>query len=252
MIGLYEDKENRLKNGTFYLFFPNGNIESVGKYIHNKKEGRWLSFYFNGALKDSFNYKNDNLVNVSTSWYMNGFAKDSLNIDENGNGVEVSWFDNGQPSAAGRFVEFTKQHGQWQYFHKNGKLSSVEVYDHGKQINKQYFDENGNSTDTASNDKEAEFPGGEKAWSKFLSNHLHFPANLELLNSDHVVVVVSGIIDEEGKVIDAEVTIPFQPQFDDIALKAITKSPKWLPAIEHNRKVYYNFTQPIWFGQSYY
>ena len=64
-------------------------------------------------------------------------------MDDKRSGVEVSWFDNGQPSSAGKFSEF-KQHGQWQYFHKNGQISSIEIYDHDSLKNKQYFDENGN------------------------------------------------------------------------------------------------------------
>lgn len=45
MSGLYEDKEATIRNGTFYWFYSNGTTKSVGKYIHNKKEGLWLDYY---------------------------------------------------------------------------------------------------------------------------------------------------------------------------------------------------------------
>jgi antitoxin component YwqK of YwqJK toxin-antitoxin module len=252
MLGLYEDKENKIKNGTFYWLYPNGAFKQVGKYIHNKKVGVWLGFYDTGVMADSSNYIDGNPSGISLSWYRDGTAKDSLNVNENGLGVYISWFDNGQPSSAGRYIEFNKQHGRWQYFHKNGKISAVELYDRGVLKDKQYFDESGSSMDTAFHDKSAEFPGGDKAWYKFLSKNLHFPSNTELANSHFAFVVISGIINEEGKVIQVEVSVPFDTEFDAIALKAVKNSPSWLPAINHNRKVYHYFNQCVMFSQSFY
>lgn len=252
MVGLYEDKENKIRNGTFYLVYPNNKFQTIGKYVHNKKEGVWLDYYSDGSMKDSMNYQDGHQVGISLSWYGNGAGEDSMNVEENGNGVYVSWFDNGQPSSAGRYTAFTSRHGKWQYFHKNGKLSAIELYDHDTLKSKQYFDETGNYLpDTTSHDRDAEFPGGDKAWSKYLSKELYFPSNLELSNSDFAVVVISGIINEEGKVLEAEVTVPFQTRFDEIALDAVKKSPNWLPAIEHNRKVRYRFRQAVSFSQSF-
>jgi antitoxin component YwqK of YwqJK toxin-antitoxin module len=252
MLGLYKDKENKIKNGTFYWLYPSGVFKQVGKYTDNMKEGIWMSFYDNGVMADSANYKNGFPLGISLSWYRDGTMRDSLNVNESGNGVYVSWFDNGQPSSAGRYIEFDKQHGRWQYFHKNGKISSVELYDRGMLKGKQYFDEGGRSIDTTSNDKVAEFPDGNKGWQKYLSKNLHFPPNTEIANSHFAFVVISGIINEEGKVAHAEVSVPFNSEFDEIALKAVKNSPAWLPAISHNRKVYYYFSQSVMFSQSYY
>jgi hypothetical protein len=251
MVGLFEDKETTIRNGTFYWVYPDNKFKTIGRYVHNKKEGLWLDYYSDGSLEDSTVYHDDHPIGVSLSWYQNGFAKDSMNMNENGNGVFVSWFDNGLPSSAGRIIDFNKHHGQWQYFHKNGKVSAIEVYDQDTLKAKQNFDESGNQTDTTNRDREARFPGGEKAWSKYLSGQLKFPSNMELLNSEQAVVVVSATINEEGKVIAAEVTVPFHPVFDEIALNAVKKSPPWLPAIEHNRKVYYHLTEAVTFEQSF-
>jgi antitoxin component YwqK of YwqJK toxin-antitoxin module len=252
MAGLYEDKENKVPNGMFYWVYPNGKFQTIGKYVHGKKEGNWQEYFSDGSLKDTRNYKNGNPSGTALSWYKNGMSKDSSQFDDNGNGIAFSWFDNGQPSAAGRYIEFNKKHGAWQYFHKNGKVSAVEAYDHGHLVSWKYFDETGSPvTDTSLVNKEAEFPGGEKAWGKYLSSVLHFPADLELQNSEFAVVVISSTLNEEGKVIDAEVKVPFHPRFDEIALNAIKKSPAWIPAVEHNRKVYYHFTQSVSFSQGF-
>jgi len=252
MVGLCEDKESKMRNGRFYWVYPNNQFERIGGYAHNKREGVWMDYYSDGSLKDSLSYHDDHLVGKSVSWYKNSFPKDSSDIDAQGNGVFVSWFDNGQPSSAGRYVDFDKKNGKWQYFHRNGHVSAIEVYDHDNLKSRQYFDEKGNVTsDTVSHDKRAQFPGGAKGWDKYLSTHLHFPSQFEFQNSEGAIVVVSGIINEEGKVVDAEVSIPCHPKFDEITLNAIKKSPPWEPAIDHNRKVCYYFSEAINFSQSF-
>ena len=57
------------------------------------------------------------------------------------------------------------------------------------------------------------------------------------------------IINEEGKVEDAEVTTPFYPKFDKIAKEAIESSPNWIPAISHNRSVKFWIKQAVTFIQ---
>lgn len=248
MIGLYEDKENKIRNGCFYWFYPDGKLKTIGKYVHNLKEGAWLQFDKDGELEDSTNYKNGNYSGISLGWYTGGSAKDSINFNEDGTGLYVSWFDNGQPSAVGRYVNFNLQNGRWKYFHKNGNGSAEELYENGVLKDKQYFDEKGKPAATAMMDADATFPGGGKGWSKFLQTQLYFPSNYEFKNGSVNTIVVSGTINEEGKVIDAEVTVPLHPAFDKIALDAVKNSPIWIPAVSHNRNVYYHFRQLVTFS----
>lgn len=250
MVGLYEDMENTIRNGQFYWLYPNGKFERCGKYIHNKKEGLWLDFYNDGSLKDSSFYINGNQSGISISWYRDGTYKDSLNMDEQGNGTFVSWLTNGQPSAVGKYIDYNKQNGKWQYFHNNGKLSSIELYDKGSLKDKQYFDENGNPTDTTNNDRAVQFTGGSKKWNNYISSSVHFP-NLQFSNGYLAVVVVEGTINEEGKVIDAEVTVPVHPDFDKAVLQPVLNSPSWQPCIEHNRKVCSTFRESVSFEQGF-
>jgi hypothetical protein len=56
-------------------------------------------------------------------------------------------------------------------------------------------------------------------------------------------------VDEEGLIQDAEVTGSLHPDFDKIALEAIKNSPKWIPAIDHNRKIKAYRRQPVTFAQ---
>lgn len=252
MDGFYEDADEKIKNGNFHFFHPNGNLMQTGKYVHGKKEGVWLSYHQNGMMSDSAYYSAGNPVGVKLGWYNNGYPSDSSFWNSDGTGIEIRWFDDGTPSSAGRFTEWKNPNGKWQFFHRNGKLSSLETYNNGLLLKKEYYDENGNPADTNNIDRSAVFPGGISAWSKYLGKHLYFPDQYKFVNGDEAVVVVSAAIDEKGMITDVEVTTPFHKDFDRIALDVVKKSPKWIPAVQHNRHVKYRFRQAVTFHQTEY
>ena len=253
MDGYYEDKECKIKNGNFHYFYGNEKLESGGRYIHDKKEGLWLSYHYNGMMSDSSHYWNGNKVGTSIGWFPNGFIKDSIVLDSTGKGVYVSWFDNGSPSCAGRYSEGQKQDGRWKYFHKNGNLSDIETYKEGKLLDKKYFDETGASVeDTTTKEIEAAFPTGPKGWQKFLFKHIYFPDQYKIVNADKAVIIVDFEITEEGNIENAYMSTPFYPEFDKIALAAVNKSPKWIPALQNNRHVKYRARQQVTYNQEAY
>lgn len=250
MEGSYKDTACKIAHGHFVFFHPNRSVLQTGNYINNKKEGLWLSFHNNGLLSDSAFYHDGQVIGTRMGWHSNGYISDSSVWNVDGSGVQVRWFDNGNPSSAGKFFSESKQHGKWQYFHKNGNLSATEIFDRGRLISRQYFDETGTPiTDTASRDNEFIFPGGQQKWAKYLYKQLFFPSQFQIVNTDKDVVVVEWTIDEEGNVTDINVYTPFYPEFDKIAVAAIKKSRKWIPAIDHNRRVKSYKRQPVIFAQ---
>ncbi len=250
MDGFYEDSTAETASGMLGYYYPDKKPESYGRYLHGKKQGLWISFYANGMMEDSTVYDDDHPVGTSIGWYRTGYMSDSSVYQPDGSGVEISWFDNFNPSSAGLLGPGFKKQGKWKYFHKNGKISAMELYANDRLIDKQYFDESGAVVaDTTNKDKKAEFPGGLSAWTKYLGRHLYFPEHVEITNSDKAVVVISATINEDGKIEDAYVSTPFYPEFDKIALDVIRKSPNWIPAVSHNRKVKYEIQQPVTFSQ---
>jgi antitoxin component YwqK of YwqJK toxin-antitoxin module len=250
MAGLYEDDSCTIKNGYFYFFHPNGNLMETGKFVHDQKEGIWLSYYPDGIMSDSIFYEHGHKIGVCLSWHRNGFPSDSSVWNSDGSGVEVSWFDNGSPSSAGRYIDWKVPNGKWQFFRKNGKLSAIETYDHGKIIKAEYYDENGQLTDFHEPDSDADFPGGMAGWHKYIDKHIYFPNQYKFTNGDEAIVVISGVVDEDGNMTDVQVLVPFHKDFDKIILDAVKKSPKWLPAVQHNRNVKYRIKQEVTFKQN--
>jgi antitoxin component YwqK of YwqJK toxin-antitoxin module len=251
MAGKYKDADTEIENGYFHYFYANAVLSSTGKYINGKREGLWLEYHHNAMLMDSTVYSNDHISGTSMGWHPNGFLSDSIITNVDGTGIMVNWFDNGNLGSAGFIVNYTKPDKIWKYYHKNGQLSAVEKYNNGKLENKSYYDENGIILpDTSNKDRGAAFPGGLKAWEKFLMKKVYFPEGYKIVNADKVVVVISFTVNEDGIVEDVHVTTPFNPEFDLIAKRAVAASPKWIPAMNHNRKVKAMWRQPVTFSQS--
>jgi antitoxin component YwqK of YwqJK toxin-antitoxin module len=249
MAGLFEDSANKIANGFFHFYYANGIPESFGRNVHNKKEGLWMRYYPNGMTEDSTMYVNGNPTGTSMGWHSNGYLADSVVYSPDGSAVEVDWYSNGYLSGAGRSMN-GHLNGPWQFFYSNGKLAARENYDIGKLESRQYYNTEGVLEDTTSKDCGATFPGGSKGWQKFVYKHIYFPSQYKLVNGNEVTVVVMATIDEEGNVLDPFVEIPFDKNFDHIAIDIFKKSPKWLPAIRHNRPVVQTIRQPITFSQS--
>jgi len=247
---LYEDSECKFANGFTLYLHSNGISSTVGRMVHNKREGVCVSYYSNGMMSDSATYHNGRPVGNHYQWHRNGYLADSTGHVNDSMDVAVGWFDDGALSYAGYLLS-GKMHGKWKYFHRNGSVSAEEIYEKGAIISKNFFNENGSTQpDTAKVSNEAVFKnGGSEGWRKYMEKNLYWPEGFALKNTSVIVVPVSFTVDEEGKLQDAEVVVPFHPEFDKIALRIIKSSPPWKPARAHNRNVKFFFRQPVTFQQ---
>jgi antitoxin component YwqK of YwqJK toxin-antitoxin module len=250
MEGTFKDEACEVEHGFFHYFHSNGQLLSKGNYVNGKRNGLWLSFHSNSMLYDSATYNMGTIVGTRQRWYRSGFPMDSSVFSTHGSGVLVGWFDEGLPSHGGLFSKGMKQTGKWTYFHKNGQISALEVFKDGSLVSREYFSEDGKPvSDTTNRDRSAEFKNGLKGWQRYLGNNLYFPSQWKFTTAGETVVMVDWTVDEEGNIQNAEISGSFQRDFDRIALETIKKSPKWLPAIDHNRRVSDYKRQPITFRQ---
>ena len=248
MVGLFKDSSGLVKNGTFFYFHPNKVLSSSGRYVNNKKDGIWISWHENALMKDSIEYDAGEEIGTALHWYNNGYVQDSIVHRPDGTAVAVSWFDNGEVSSAGRLNMLGAYIGKWQFFHKNGQLSSDEVYDNGKLVSRKYYSENGTpQPDTGAVSTPARFPGGVEKWTKFLDKNFYWPAHYQLVNGDKAIIRVEFTVDETGTVKDVYLSVPFEPAFNEIVIRTLRDSPKWIPAVSHNRKVAFVHRQQVGF-----
>lgn len=92
-------------------------------------------------------------------------------------------------------------------------------------------------------DIEAEYPGGNEAWIKYLLKNLRYPE--AAIRSDiQGTVVVQFIVDKEGKL--SEVSVVEGPHaLRAESVRIIRESGGWIPAIQNGRKVRAYKKQPI-------
>lgn len=193
MEGSYTDTSCKVPQGLFHYYHPNGMLESVGNYSNGKRQGLWLYYHSNGMMSDSIEYVNGMVIGTDMSWHPNGYLKDSAFIKSDGSGVLVSWFDDGSLAQAGLYAAGRKETGKWKFFYRNGNPSSIEIYDNGKLLSRQYYNEDGTEIkDTTNTDRDASFPGGLQAWKKYLEKHTYFPSQWKFDNADQAVVTITG------------------------------------------------------------
>jgi TonB family protein len=250
MQNLYEDSSCKISNGYYKYYYANSYPSSIGRMVHNKREGVCVSYYYNGMMADSGTYHNGIPSGSHLMWHRNGYTSDSIAHVNDSMDVHIGWFDDGSIEFAG-YQLLEKKYGKWKYYHRNGNISSEELYKQGKLISANYYnEENLLLSDTAKANTPALFKNGEKeSWRNYLEENVYWPDGYQFNNGNMAVVVVEFTINEEGKTEDVEVAIPFHPEFDKIAVDIIRRSPAWQPAIAHNRKVRSRFRQPVTFQQ---
>jgi len=91
---------------------------------------------------------------------------------------------------------------------------------------------------------EAMFPGGPKAWQQYVQRAIMARLD-EFAESDYGTCIVQFIVDKNGNVSDVKATTMQGTKLAEIAVNAIMKGPKWIPAIQNGRYVNAYRVQPV-------
>ena len=95
--------------------------------------------------------------------------------------------------------------------------------------------------------QQAEFHGGIKAWSRFLSAMIRYPAAAKRANRGGTVLV-SFVINTNGTIQDIQLKKRIGFGCDEEAIRVIKAMPRWNPAKQDGKAVRSRFTQPITFA----
>ena len=95
-------------------------------------------------------------------------------------------------------------------------------------------------------DKMPEFPGGMTGLMQHLSKNIRYPAEAHT-NNIQGRVVVSVIINTEGKVTNAKIVQGVAPSLDAEALRVATTMPDWIPGTKDGKPVNVKYTFPVVF-----
>ena len=94
---------------------------------------------------------------------------------------------------------------------------------------------------------EASFPGGEGAWTRYVTKAI--TNNIDELTEagESGTVHIKFIVDKQGNVSDVEALDKKGTKLAEVAMNAIRKGPRWVPAQQNGRQVNAYRIQPITF-----
>ena len=116
----------RGRNWKLKMYYPNGQLQSKGKYKNGYREGKWKYYYSDGKLKEKGNYKQWKKEGTWKCYFNNGMIKKETRY-KNGltNGECTSFYNNGQLKQRYTSVE-GRQEGIMERYKKNGDIDTLQ------------------------------------------------------------------------------------------------------------------------------
>lgn len=229
---LYQDQNCTMPHGTYRLFDVEGYLKETGRFANGKKEGLWLGFDSTGFVIDSGIYVNGHLKGVRMKWHPDGMQSDSMNFDGAGNGVQISWYEDGNLASAGYWTQDTLKKGRWKYFFHDGTIKATEDYVDGKISVCNCYTEKGDPIDTALCRKKEASPGDYTVWMRSIQG------NLQRLVEDlaaggtkagtYTVLIKFSVL-EDGSLSDFSPKTRFGRGVEEDVIKILSSAPKWEP-----------------------
>ena len=206
----YDDHGNEVSAGKavyYATFIKDGNMYQCTTY--------WKD---NNAIKGKATYADTTLSSPDgtlTTYDRNGHLEDSIFYEEGTVDFSYRYYPNGQVAV----------HYHLPYGKKEGVTET--------------FDENGKKINNFIMSREAEFKGGEEAWLAYIKKNTDKDLAISRDKNGAVPgVEIEFTIDEEGQVTNPKITRSSgHKNIDKDALRVISDSPKWSPAISYNKAI---------------
>jgi TonB family protein len=186
-----------------------------------------LEYNFTGPMKRRLTYKDAMLKTL--------------------HGRFVNFSPSGIVSSEGDYVD-NKKDGSWYLY--NDTAHAITEYKYHLDTLLAVIDldslqlEKKKITEDTTGEHEADYKGGIKKFSNFISQNLKIPERTQSLEAGGTVRV-RFVIDKEGKVINVRIWKSVEFAFDEEALRVVSISKDWIPAIQKGRKVNAYREQPI-------
>lgn len=95
-------------------------------------------------------------------------------------------------------------------------------------------------------ENQPEFPGGQAAMMKFLSENIRYPV-IAQENGIQGRVICTFVVERDGSITDVQVVRGVDPSLDKEAVRVIQSMPKWKPGMQRGKPVRVRFTLPVVF-----
>jgi TonB family protein len=237
-------------------------------------EGQQLSFYKSGVKESLTNFKNGQAVGIEYEFYPNGKVYrvteypdnneryndlsnnylikanyDSLGnpLVENGKGYYKGYTEGFKEVSEEGSVKNGKRDSLWKGISKTMKLTYTENYKDGQLISGSSISEDGKVTVYGkTRGVPPQFKGGLEAFYRYLGNSIQYPDDARATNVQGKVVL-SFIVEKDGKVTNVVVKKSVSPTIDAEALRVLNDSPRWIPGTLFGRNMRVTYSVPVSF-----
>jgi TonB family protein len=239
--------------GSQIAFFPNGHKMRITNFKDGESLGDIIEYYPNGKL-----YNVTTRINAQKVILKQCNDTSGIVIAENGNGQWINFLDE---TFKGVYVKGEVKNGieegEWQ-----GELDNVYftwVFLNGKLLSSSYKNKpDAEKTDMVKTadgqvftlvEHVPEFAGGIEAFIHFLSKNIRYPEKARDKDIQGRVLV-SFIVETDGKLTDIKVAKGIGGGCDEEALRVMQLSPPWRPGIQGRRTMRVAYSVPISFTLS--
>lgn len=230
----FTDEKLSVFEGRFVSYYNDKGtavIQSMGTYSNNEKQGVWEDWNQKGQKTDSAYYENGVRLKLAQYTYFNEYNKKNNGMysyqltDSLANTLSKYFYsDSGTISAE---VMFTGNTGVWKKFKKGGDVIDT-VY--------------------TREEVEAQFPGGNAGWTRFLEKSLAGFNPAENGAKPGVWrVIVRFVVSEDGSISNVTPLTKFGYKMEEKVVRALSNGPKWVPARQYGKPVKAYRSQPVTF-----
>lgn len=243
----YKDKDFKEKDGSWEEYHDNGIPKDSGQYVNNLKQGTFRGWYENGNEHHILYYNKGLPIDTGYVFRENGELSQLIIADENGNGIEQNYHENGKVKMLGRIKE-GKKNGPWTLKREDGTKMMTISYMMDSISQTTCFEADGitQAMGECIFERAAEFPNGGKGWQEFLSKNMRYP-DMAISRRIQGVVRIQFIVNKDGTIGEFKILSSPDESLSDEVLRFMKKSPKWKPAIQYNQPVIYRHMQAVTF-----
>jgi TonB family protein len=245
--GWFADSALKEKSGVFEDFHTNGRIKDSGRYEGKLKMGTFKTWHENGHVNSIRHFKNDLPVDTGKAFDPEGRLILLSVTNHEGNGMETSYYPGGSIKQTGSLMSGKKE-GTWTIHREDGtKMMQVEFIKDSVTLTHCFgMDGKSPAEGNCVYEKSANFPGGLAGWRNFLTTKLVYP-RIAIQKEIQGTVMVGFIVEKDGSLADLKILSSPHESLSKEALRLMTQSPTWEPAIQLNKEVKSLYRQPIQF-----
>lgn len=217
--------------------------------LTKKSDSLWLARKYrrNGKLYGYTHYLSrlqKNKIGESVVFNKNGDMSALYFYNKEGkrHGKMQTWFDNGNKNTEGIYLN-GKREGVWKVYYYNGTLAGKGILKNDSIIKSTYYNNKGEKIDDFTNvikEKKPTFKEGNDKYYKQLKK-LTSKISYKVKGQ----IIVEYVIDVKGQVRDVAISEKIPEKLEKEIVHFFENLKGWEPAIHMNRKIPFNFSQPL-------